>query len=540
MRKLCFLLLLHIVAMTTVSAQWNTNATPVCVYSTAEAVTDDYATTAKFERTSDKKTWIAWKTVKMKPVNGVDRIAVRTYLQLLDNSGRLVFDEPIMVNDHITDSWWSEYGLQVAADGSAIVTVADGRTEEATLPADYSHATTFVPAIYKIDQQGNFLWGTDGIDFRKYDNAAFTNCYVVGKDTYFIFYNDSWEKPEQPEDKSLVGTFIQLINDDGTLAWDEPKKWSDKHIQPQILPLTDEEFLLFDKSEKGSLVHRMNKDMEELWREPVVYDPYKYDGYELNAYRIESDGRGGAAVAFVRNTGAFTHQVRVQHIHTDGTLEFGLTGVDVCNTVDNDYDYCSITANPVTEEMLVLFKAQLSETTDMMLQLFSFDGAYQLGEEGFSIANKQSDSAYNFSTVGCGALENGDWIVIYRDVLQYGDNTSFVIRRYDSNGNRVWTRTIGRNLNPTRVKVYVERDATYIYYREQAKAKNPGITVFRIDHDGGYDISDVAAILRVDTEQRHRTAATKCYQLDGRETSLSSKGLMIERTVDGRMRKVVR
>ncbi len=196
-KRLFFLLLLQVVVITTACAQWNTNATPVCVYSAADARSDYFASTPLFVRTPDQKTWMAWKTAGRKVVNGNSCIAVRTYLQLLDSKGFTVFEEPIMVNDHITDSWWSNYGLQLAADGSAVLTVADGRVQEDTLTEGMTHATTFVPAIYKIDQQGHFLWGQDGIDYPAYDNAPYTNCYVVGEDTYLIFYNDSLHAPKQ-------------------------------------------------------------------------------------------------------------------------------------------------------------------------------------------------------------------------------------------------------------------------------------------------------------------------------------------------------
>ena len=284
MKRLYLLFFIATAGTLSALAQWNTNATPKLLFGleytdpeTGQVRTggDYYACDPVAVRTPDKKTWIAWKTWGKKEVNGIKRDAVRTYLQLLDRDGKPQFDEPIMVNDYITTSWWSKYGLQVAADGSAIVTVADGRAEEADLPDDYIHADGFQPAIYKIDQEGNFLWGLDGVQYPEYHNAPYTNCYVVGEDTYFLFLSLTEDSSPSEEGDMTTGMFIQRINDDGTTAWEKPRKWADwtgSMPTVQIVPSTDGDLLLFDASPDGARVHRLNRELEEVWGEPVTYD----------------------------------------------------------------------------------------------------------------------------------------------------------------------------------------------------------------------------------------------------------------------------
>ena len=462
-------------------AQWNTNATPACIYSTADSNGDYHACSMKAARTADKKTWLSWKTWEGKMVGDVRCLAVRTYLQLLDRDGVPQFEEPIMVNDHVTPSWWSDYALCVAADGSAIVTVSDGRTEESILTPEEDGSSTsaysFCPAIYKIDQEGNFLWGLDGIDFPDYTDSPFTYAYVVGEDTYFLF--DSTSNGE--------GDFINIvrIDDDGTLGWEDVKKVDG--IRAQIVPSLDGDFLLFDDCPDGARVTRYDRDFESVWGESVIYDPHKYDGYALNQYKIASDGQGGAAVAFVRSMGQFAHNIRVQHIYEDGSLGFGLEGLDAANTEDGDFDYCGIAANPTTGEILVDFESQLTDGYHVMLQKFSFDGDYLFDDQGVSIARKSLENAYSFSRVGLGSLSNGSWIVAYRDVNGYGAQSSFILRRYASDGTRTWTKTIGRELDVESVSMIVEDEATYLFYREFNTAKDPGVKIFRISSNGRYD-----------------------------------------------------
>lgn len=537
MKKLYTLFLMALTGVCPVMAQWNTNATPVCVYD-ASGHGDYYACNPKAVRTPDKKTWIAWRTMGTKEINGIKSSAVRTYLQLLDINGVPQFEQPIMVNDHATTTWWSEYGLQVAADGSAVVTVADGRAQENSLSDLQDHADFFSPAIYKIDQQGNFRWGSDGVAYTQYTNAPFTNCYVVGNDAFLIFYNGDDGDPETAEDPNLIGTFIQRVNDDGTTAWSEPMAWSDEFVQPQILPSVDGRFLLFDKSPEGSVVHCMDRDLNEVWGDPVIYDDHKYDGYAMNQYCIAPDGKGGAAVAFVRNMGQFAHNIRVQHINADGSLGFGLTGLDAANTEDNDYDYCGIAVNPRSEEILVDFESQLPTGYDVMLQKFSFDGDYLFDDLGLSIASKDPTNVYAFGKVGCGAVGDDQWIVAYRDVQAFV-NASFIIQRYDKDGQRVWSRTIGREIDPTSITFFVEEEATYLIYRETRENKEPGIKIFRIGNDGSYNVT-YPDDLGINDSQIAVDRAVRYYDLSGRELPQAQKGLNIVRKSDGTVQKQMR
>ena len=383
MKKFYALMFLALAGTGSAFAQWNTNATPMNIFD-ASGKGDYFASNPKVVRTADKKTWIAWKTWGRKTVNGGESPAVRTFLQLLNRDGVPQFSEPIMVNDHLTPTWWSNYGLAVAADGSAIVTVADSRMEEAEYIESGNSPQSFTPAVYKIDQEGNFLWGLDGVEFTTYTNSPFTNVYVVGDDTYFLFNVSGSYSDEGGSDDTGVGVYMQRISDDGVTAWPEPVLVGDAVTSCQILPSTDGEFLFFDSTPDGARVHRYDRDLNEVWGDPVIYDEYKYDGMEMSHYKIVPDGNGGACVTFVRNMGNFSHNIRVQHINGDGSTGFGLSGLDAYNEEAYDHNYPSIAANPETEQIFVMYASQLASTGNVMSQLFTFDGDYLFEEPGYS------------------------------------------------------------------------------------------------------------------------------------------------------------
>ena len=541
MRKLYTLLVLALAGTASAFAQWNTNATPKLLFGleytdpvTGETKTggDYYAYNPMAVRTPDKKTWISWKTPHRKTINGSEYSGECTYLQLLDIDGVPQFEEPILVNDHVTPSWWSTYSLCVAADGSAIVTVADSRGEEESLTGEDRNGRAFYPAIYKVDQEGNFLWGLDGISFDWAFYSPYTYAAVAGSNTYFIFK----QMASEGEVSEADGTYLVRIKDDG--EWDEPVKLSDNSLlHAQIIASEGEDFLLFSDTPDGACVTRYTPEMENVWGETVTYDEYKYEGYALNQYKIASDGNGGACVAFVYPMGGFTHNIRVQHINADGSLGFGLSGLSAANTLDNDYDYCGIAVNPENEEILIDFESQLPETYDVMLQKFSFDGEYLFNELGLSIAAKDRyTNNYAFGQVGCGAIPGTtDWIVVYRDVQSYV-NSSFVIRRYDKDGKRLWTRTIGRELDPTGTQFFVEKEATYLIYRETRSSKEPGIKIFRIGNDGTYNVT-YEETDGIGSNRLATTANSRYYSLDGRQLQQPQKGLNLVRQADGTVRK---
>ena len=545
MKKFYALLIMGMAATAPALAQWNTNATPKLLFgleytdpATGEVKTggDYYACNPMVARTADKKTWMAWKTSRSFELNGAIHSGECTFLQLLDRDGVPQFDEPILVNDHVTPSWWSKYALCVASDGSAIVTVADCRAEEATLSPDNRNGYYFSPAIYKIDQEGNFLWGLDGIEYRNIINGPYTNAFVVGDDVFFIFVSIT-------EDSSGGETFIQRIDADGVPAWDEPKKLRDEpFMQYKILPSLDGDLLLFDHCPDGARVQRLNRDLEDQWDEPVIYDDNSYGGYEMNHNRIVSDGNGGACVAFQRPMGSFSHNIRVQHINEDGSLGFGLTGLDTFNDDMYDHNYPSIAANPETQEILVQFASDLGNTGCVKHQKFSFDGDYLYDELGMSVASKNASTSggYMFGLPGCGvgSLKCGDWITIYRDLAGY-NTESFIIRRYDKDGNRVWTKTIGRDIAPTDINFVVEEEAAYLFYREQKTGKEPGIKIFRIATDGTYNVTYEEIADGIMNVEQSTSTIDQYYSLDGKQLAKPQKGLNIIRKNDGTTKVLV-
>lgn len=526
-----------------VAAQWNNNATPIQIFD-ATGKSDYYGTSPEFARTKDGKTWISYKIWKSDESNPDSTLKVSTYLQLLDADGKKQFADPgILVNDYNTPTWWSYNGLAVSSDGCAIVTVADSRSE--TYNPSQGRYFSFQPAIYKIDQEGNFLWGLDGITYPEFQDAPFTDVYVLGDDIYFQFIEISGAVPDasnapkgmaklvgsQPARvaEGATGTFTMRYSLDGVPAWDDVKQFGG-----QMAPSIGSDFLLVGAGSNGAQVQRYNRDLEPVWSEPVTFDSYNCMSNDLHPYKIAPDGEGGVAVAFVRNMGDFSHNIRLQYINNDGELGFGLIGIDTYADEAYDHDYCGVALNPETKEILVDWEDQLGSLYTTTVGKYNYYGDRLWGDYGLHLAEKETPSGYAFQRIGCAPLSGGDWMVVYCDVQGWG-NMSIVFKRIDKDGNEVWKKTVGRSIDVNDAALFVESDCTYLLWRENSDNRT-GIDAIRIFNDGTF--APTTGIDEVTSDADAEPMAY--YTIDGKKLSAPQHGINIVKYTDGSTRKFVR
>jgi len=483
-------------------AQWNTTKTPFTIVD-CEGKNEYYAVTPHFARTTDGKTWMAYKVWTSEGVS--------TYVQLLDQDGKLVFDGPlgIRLNSYPTNTWWSEYGLDIASDGSALVTVADARNTEPIEGLYYA----FVPTIYKISQSGEFLWGADGISFPDYISGSLTNVYVNGDDVYFQFNCTSADER---------GTYTCRIDPNGTVAV------GPKSLAGQMIASEGSDMLAFSSSGEGSTVQRYNRDLEPVWDAPIVYDTLSYSGHDLRPYKIVSDGEGGAAVAFVCAMGSDGHNIRAQYVTADGDLGFGLVGKYLYNYMEYDHNYCGIALNPTTKEILVDWQDKLDRYTVSVGKL-NYGGDYLWGETGIQIDEKASTEVLQFSRVGYGSLSCGDWMVAYSNMLEW-EKSALIVKRLSASGSVMWEKAVGRSFGINDPTMIVEEDYTYIFWRDDVKNALYGLRI--VNEDGTYTAIDGTPI---DTSNSSQGEAI--YSIGGQRLSTPQKGLNIIRQANGEIIK---
>ena len=98
------------------------------------------------------------------------------YLQRLDADGNKLWnDDGLLVSNHPTWTWVTDYDLTIDTDGDAILVTQDARTGFSDVFA------------YRISPDGTFEWGPDGIALTNDDNFDPSPQAVVTTDENIVF-----------------------------------------------------------------------------------------------------------------------------------------------------------------------------------------------------------------------------------------------------------------------------------------------------------------------------------------------------------------
>ncbi|MDO4160581.1 MAG: hypothetical protein Q4D41_09010 [Prevotellaceae bacterium] len=500
MKKFTSLFFAALALSTTANAQWNTDKNPVLVSGQVEGLDGPMMV-----RTDDGKTFFAWSDWTSE--------GFKLYMQCFDADGNKKFgDSGLLVDDHKSPSWRSDFSLASTSDNCAVVSFADSRSEEGQITSGFS---AFQPVFYKVDQDQNFLWGIDGLTFDDILEAPYTEVTRVGDDTYI-----QWKY------RTSSSPVINRVTSDGVVAWSEHKEFGG-----QILPSVGSDFIAIYMGSDGTMAQRYTKDFEPVWSEPACLSSYTYGGHDLHPYKFDSDGSGGAVVTFVRFMGSTSHMITTQHVSADGELEFGLNSIDVYTPEEGDHDYCDITADKNTGKSLTTWAMKGTDGTySFKAQQFTSSGDRESGDAGWTIDNKTSASGYAFTNIGCGSLSNGDWIIAYTDDSYWGHYNLYVAR-YDQSGNQLWKTQIGDLNEYTDATFIVEEECSYVVFSRD----DTGIMAARIFNDGTF--SKTSGISETKTNENVEVKA--CYTIDGKQISAPQKGINIVKMSDGTTRKYV-
>lgn len=503
MKKTLTLIALALTA-TAASAQWNTGYEPILVSGQLSEVCSPH-----FARTADGRSYIAF-------AQGTDS-CYRYHLQMVNADGTLAFgDSGLLLGEHKTPTWFSDWGVTADADGNAIVTYADARAYDDSTGVTWANGNAFQPVAYKVSPEGKKLWGDDGIELRDAVGDMLTIAYNIGGDIWNVTSCDT--------------TTAHRLNADGTVALAKQMPYF------QMLQSSGTDFIAVYTDGNASKAMRYNRDFEPQWQEPVQLSSYAGNEYDSFCYHLASDGQGGAYVTFMRNMGNWSHMITSQHVSADGDLLFGLESVDAYGTEEYDHSYETMAANG--DYAYVVWAYQDSDGYRLQAQRFSPDGTRTLTDTGKTVAQKVTDDGWAYHTIGAGTLAGGDWVVCYADEQSWSNAICYV-SRFDKDGNALWTRQIATEGSFDDEQFIVEDDACYLcYQREEYDAdwnKTYGIYLCRILNDGSYGPLDGIQAANA----QPATAKQACYTIDGRRLNAPQHGLTIVRQADGTTRKLL-
>ena len=389
MKKITLAILLFVLAIPVAVAQWsNTPEETLLIY--GGPINEPELAVAP-----NGNTWVYYQVAADENYSGLT-----VCLQLVDTLGNKLFGENgLKVSDKPNRSWLlcNKY-LYVDRDGNAIVAVHDIRNAVDTKYLSYT--------IYKISQDGEFLWGEDGLALEGTEAFA-TSSHIsttqVDDGSYVLVWDAVNPETEQYEVR------MQRISPDGELLWNvEDVAITDPsgkvlYTWPTVVDAGMNQVIViyFAGSSYDMYARKLDFDGTSAWKEDTRL--YRSGWSQIPAWSVidvKSSGDGGALVAWADDrylTGSSTY---ITYVKGNGEIGFA-AGIDGQKLGYSDYlgtqAYCM--PDPHTDTFLAVWREAYSGLYfRMMAQRLTKDGELLWGETGYELT-PFSDGQYGYGTI---------------------------------------------------------------------------------------------------------------------------------------------
>lgn len=394
-------------------SQWPTNPAAANLLISAEQETG--ATLPQVQETKDGKFWVTWLTWE-DGMNGYIKA------QLLDKEGNALLDKGgIYVMKRPTATWTSNYGMGVTSDGCLVVCHSDC--------GDDPDRQSFYPRAYKIDQEGNQLWGLDGVEFSTRDASGHRpKVGITNEGTIFIGFNDLSHSAS--EDSAFV---IYKMNDDGTKAWVNPIETPG--MFGAFSPCEEDDIYLSIINGGAITLQRIDSMGDFVWSDPVIVEDR--DPNTRTEVQPISDETGGVVLAYQRYIDLATIYSGMQRISPDGELCMGLHGIDLLEEPGATQSAPGICLNGKRQEIIAAWNYDKTSNNYLYIQKYDYSGAPLWNEP----VKYGGDYMWGYATTNGKILDDGTTIICYND--QHGAVESDIkLMKIDTEGNEIWTKQI--------------------------------------------------------------------------------------------------
>lgn len=308
---------------------------------------------------SNGESYISWFSTYMSSQFDV-------YMQRLDADGyKLWADDGLLISDHPTWTWVTDYDLKIDNEGNAILVTQDERTGNSNVFS------------YKISPGGDFLWGNDGIGLSNNDGFNPSPKAIVLDDNSVIF---GWE--HEPSVQGFSEIILQKLNADGTTPWSDYTIISSDSMHC-LMPY-------FLKSDNNSVIatwvevenvdtavgnwpnmyiyaQKIDSNGNFMWDEKVAVDDS--DKMPLKSFMpsLTADGSGGFVIAWMAFPTGPNYSSYIQRINANGQPQWTPNGINVSDSVQFLHTYPKVAYLPEHGETFVFWNEQreISGTGDM-------------------------------------------------------------------------------------------------------------------------------------------------------------------------------
>ena len=294
-------------------------------------------------------------------------------MQLLDvNGNKLWPEEGLIVSDFPQSSALFRYDLTVDNNDNVIVAFQDTRSGDLQVVA------------YKLDEDGNFLWGDNGIEL--IDPVATGGLAptigISNANNAIIGWN--------ADDGSKKWVAFTKIDEEGNLLWDNTRRVIDslstvKYSRPTFVPSGDDDFIMLYVEETGFglgvsnlYAQKYDANASELWTSPLHVSSYTIPFFYFP--KAISDMNGGFYLSFNTSNVSFPTQtdVYVQHVNAAGEL-WNSTGNVACTLSNSQHFSADAAYDALNNSFWVLMNVTDVNQTTMGVYIQKFDSSGNVG-----------------------------------------------------------------------------------------------------------------------------------------------------------------
>ena len=292
------------------------------------------------------------------------------YMQRLDaNGNKLWAEDGLLISNHPTMTWVTDYDLVIDNDGCAVLVTQDLRTGYSDVYA------------YRISAEGEFLWGENGIALTDDNNFDPSPKAIVDQDGNIVFM---WAS--EPNDTTQFSKIcLQKVSTDGQFQWAENviiSKDSMHCFMPYFLPTEDNSTIAvwIETASTDTLVgnwpnmypyaQKIDSEGNFVWQNNVAIDTL--DNMPLKPFMpsMVSDGNSGFFISWMAFPGWY-YTCYVQHVNSDGVAQWTPNGVNVSDLTQYEHAGPAITYLPQNDELFVFWNEwRYYSLTDVQCAIF--------------------------------------------------------------------------------------------------------------------------------------------------------------------------
>ena len=371
----------------------------------------------KVATSDDGTTYISWFSSE----NGNYNVR----LQKLDVYGNKMWqDEGLLVSDHESMTWLTDWDMAIDQDDYAILVFQDIRNGNNNIYA------------YRISPEGEFVWGADGIALSNNEafEAAPKVCITDLGNAVF-----AW-----PSDDVII---MQKVAPDGTLLWGNngiTLSGANTYSWPQLIPVGNDDVIMKYFEDSGPawsptrhvFAMRYDSDGNDFWGEPAVISDAGGISAWTQIFPFINDGQDGFYIAWHDDRdNDMKASIFVQHISADGVAMFTDNGVEASLNSTMNHFYANLALPAGSDDIYVYWNEMDADQNQKGIfgQKLSSTGDRLWSDNGKAIIDVSNTGVY---PVYANAVEQ-DMVVFYEEYFD-AVNTSLKAMRLDSDGNFVW------------------------------------------------------------------------------------------------------